>query len=73
LIFYFIEYQFGVIPTKEYFVYFHVSFGVMAGFHLILRKPISKCFCNEKSKTLHPACAPANDGRCDNAGARDSQ
>jgi len=32
LIFYFIEYQFGVIPTKEYFVYFHVSFGVMAGF-----------------------------------------
>jgi len=32
LIFYFIEYQFGVIQTKEYFVYFHVSFGVMAGF-----------------------------------------
>ena len=30
--FYFVEYQFIVIPTKVYFVYSHASLRVMAGF-----------------------------------------
>lgn len=43
-LFYFIEFQFIVTITKVYFVYFHVSFGVVAGFSFTFAQSKFKMF-----------------------------